>query len=636
MTARECLRHRWLTSNRKISSKSSTSSQEVSTQSDPTRRVGCSSCQASTNQKNLRRYLSKSREALFEKVISRSKDQPQENLRKSMLMSPYNKTRRMCESQMSLLSKSRERLVSDQKSMSPSLHKSREKLYGLRSLSKSHEVLNLCKTVGGLNSELNVPESSPLRGILKSLTKGTSAESPLAREELAESNIKTVSVPDKHEQSDSKKEQVYDIEKLYRFSSSDLKGELTNDNDLKHTVVPPEVQPLQSVLTFICKNSINKDLSMEDSNKENVATDLHNEEHCKNNTKEENNNEKKERHKPRVLITKQISIVQSDEDPQSPDGNLDSLSLTGTSTSCSEISDEDARSLERLTFDFSTEEDEPRYTVAQLVSAYNLHQEIVTKCSLEVTMNSDNVETKIPPLIEKVPNKKFPTGPNALRLFIPNIDIASRCAKRSAKKKSTMRSAAKKIDELNEEIKEKSIDDLTSTAIEIPTEENNVLSHRLSDLDILNQSGDLSQETNQPFLQVSKQNLEKDDTKVTYRLTNESPTKSFVRSSSISSEASFKSSGGSSNTTTSMEELSTPDRKPRSNRSSGIASSDGDHPNETWTMSATSSVLSKTSDKLLNSTPRPNRKSFCNPRVPAVHTDSKTRRKSSPVMKPFY
>jgi hypothetical protein len=83
-----------------------------------------------------------------------------------------------------------------------------------------------------------------------------------------------------------------------------------------------------------------------------------------------------------------------------------------------------------------TEEDsEPRYTVAQLVSAFNRHQEVVTNTSLEVTMTTGDKGTKIPPMIFNTGNSSFPTGPNALRLFIPDIDITSEPPKRKQKRK---------------------------------------------------------------------------------------------------------------------------------------------------------------------------------------------------------
>jgi hypothetical protein len=84
------------------------------------------------------------------------------------------------------------------------------------------------------------------------------------------------------------------------------------------------------------------------------------------------------------------------------------------------------------------DESEPRYTVAQLISAFNRHQEVVTKTSLEVTMTTSDKETKIPPIIFNTGNSKFPTGPNALRLFIPDIDITNEPPKRKQKRKYTL------------------------------------------------------------------------------------------------------------------------------------------------------------------------------------------------------
>lgn len=61
------------------------------------------------------------------------------------------------------------------------------------------------------------------------------------------------------------------------------------------------------------------------------------------------------------------------------------------------------------------ENNEPKYSVAQLVSAFNKHQEVASKTSLEAIM------------IEKRVNEvTFPTGPKALRLFIPDINITER------------------------------------------------------------------------------------------------------------------------------------------------------------------------------------------------------------------
>jgi hypothetical protein len=99
---------------------------------------------------------------------------------------------------------------------------------------------------------------------------------------------------------------------------------------------------------------------------------------------------------------------------------------------------EDSDSKNKMCENGTDEESEPRYTVAQLISAFNRHQEIVTKTSLEVTMTTSDKETKIPPIIFNTGNSKFPIGPNALRLFIPDIDITNEPPKRKQKRKYTL------------------------------------------------------------------------------------------------------------------------------------------------------------------------------------------------------
>jgi len=64
---------------------------------------------------------------------------------------------------------------------------------------------------------------------------------------------------------------------------------------------------------------------------------------------------------------------------------------------------------DRLT---ESENEEPKYTVAQLVSAFNKHQEVASKTSLETIMSARQINEVM-----------FPTGTKALRLFIPDINI---------------------------------------------------------------------------------------------------------------------------------------------------------------------------------------------------------------------
>jgi hypothetical protein len=464
MTAKECLRHPWLANNRKTTSSTSNKGTTPSKGEAPEpRRVGCQSCPAPSTQ-NLRKYLSKSREALFEKVISQQKihSQMKEDLRKSTLLQRYNKTRRLCESQMSLVSKTRE--IAEQRAMT----RSREKLYGLRSLSKSHEVLNLYKSLANLQQ--GEGEEKALPGILKTLTRATTAGSLLSKggEESAE--------PREEEKVGEAKEEA-ESEMARRLSGAGVDDE-DKENDLA------------------------------------------------------NNNlvEGKGKRRPSLQLGK-LAEERGGEPPSPATSNATTLSLT---TSESDISEEDGCSPH-------LDEDEPRYTVAQLVSAYNMHQEIVTKSSLEVTMGSGQSTGK-------GDNHKFPTGPNALRLFIPNINISSR-PKRGSRQ-------------------------------ETATPESTPLIHEIAEKEA---SGE-----------------------VAARL--EAPPPKYLRSGSVSSASSWEDESA----------KKTPSPEPKS------------------TVAKTVELF----NNVINSTPRPNRKSFSSPRPPPVipnEPSDKIRRKSSPpTMKPNF
>ena len=64
-----------------------------------------------------------------------------------------------------------------------------------------------------------------------------------------------------------------------------------------------------------------------------------------------------------------------------------------------------------------SESEERKYTVAQLVSAFNKHQEVASRTSLEAIMTEKRV-------VEDSLN--FPIGAKALRLFIPDINISEK------------------------------------------------------------------------------------------------------------------------------------------------------------------------------------------------------------------
>lgn len=350
LTAAACLKHPWLSISKTKSTKAEATPQPLLRHdSDPITgelytksRTGCQTCQPPKepdckheatdthlqNEKALRKYLSKSREALFEKVIQQHKNN--NNLRKSTIKNQFFNKTRLCESQISLISKSREKLLNNE-NLSPSFSRSIEKIYGLRSLSKSQEVLNLYKNGSLLTSQENINIVSE---ILKS------------RENLIENT---------------------DNKKLTRATTADI-GVLRHRN--KHS----------RMYSYSSTTSISSIATQEED--EDVMEDEFKEEDTK--------------------------ITIKDEKTKDPDLIKEIEKL------------EESRKVTRR---HSEEDDEPRFTVAQLVTAFNKHQEIVTKTSLEVTMTAQEKEVKIPPIIPYKSKSTFPTGPTALRLFIPDIDL---------------------------------------------------------------------------------------------------------------------------------------------------------------------------------------------------------------------
>lgn len=513
MTAKECLKHPWLAKNRRTTRPGKRST----TKSD--RRVGCSSC-APSNQ-NLRNYLSKSREALFEKVMSRNAEK---SLRKTTLLQQYQRTKRMCESQMSLVSKSRERALMKESIMS----RSREKLYGLKSLSKSQEVLNLYRSV------LNLQESQ------EDKTKAFSGILKLRGDESLNSSMMSISDAENNHKDDE--EPVLDI--IRRLSNASIAGDREENKenirnigqDVKENLFKP---PFQEAKNNSIKNSVPEENETEPSDVKN------------------NNN---------VVERLVFTQTPAEDQPPSPE-STDSMSFTEGATT----SEEDLRRLGGE----STEEDEPRFTVAQLVSAYNKHQEVVTKTSIEVAMSKQDIDAKI--------GSKFPTGPNALRLFIPDIKIRRQKPKKRMPRKKT--------------------------GIALP--------------DI--QIEDLTNE--EEGIEAKSENKEEE----VLCLGVEAPPPKYLRSESFSSETSKSSQ---------EEEVKKPPKKPYYMTPSELKQQPLSNVAKTVELFNNGRVNQQQQPITALSTAhlvRPDRKSFCLPQPPvfAPETDKIRRKSSPPTMKPF-
>jgi len=404
--------------------------------------------------------------------------------------------------------------MTDQHQMSPYFSRSREKLYGLRSLSKSHEVLNLCKSAAAAGGQ--TPQGVGL-GILKTLTRATTADLsmiPLLRQRLMSHGSSTTSISSSVTTEHDTDELAVPLSPSEHIKPSRLcsvpvsvipspvtptplqeprenSSESPNGNRNSPTAPTTAEQPLQDIkiesITQIptllspklLKETIKNQSSFEkfpNSAQPVCETiDMPHEKHSEMKTPETTG-----------LLNQQTGIAGacaneatkygldipefqcssnyqsdtiSDEDKSNQEGctfNCEAKSKSictpedilwkeqdahSNSKSVVEIEDEkmkDSEKVKNKCEDGTEEESEPRYTVAQLVSAFNRHQEVVTKTSLEVTMTTSDKETKIPPIIFNTGNSKFPTGPNALRLFIPDIDITNEPPKRKQKRKYTV------------------------------------------------------------------------------------------------------------------------------------------------------------------------------------------------------
>jgi len=167
LTAKECLKHPWLANLRRSSSSMEHHRQQQAAVATPSKqRSGCNTCATSGLSARTKRgggglqqsYLSKSREALFERIVSKHMRQDDAK-RSATLHEPQYASSRMCESQTSLVSRARPG--------TRTFSKSKEKLYGLKSLSRSQDVLDKCKSIKDLSE---VDKMATVGSLLMSLT----------------------------------------------------------------------------------------------------------------------------------------------------------------------------------------------------------------------------------------------------------------------------------------------------------------------------------------------------------------------------------------------------------------------------------------------------------------------------------
>ncbi|XP_059488226.1 NUAK family SNF1-like kinase 1 [Neocloeon triangulifer] len=442
MTSKECLRHPWLA--KKPRTPLGGSAKNISSRSESPIMPQITS---HASQKNLRKYMSKSREALFERVSG-------SNLRKTLSKS----RERLCESQFSLVSKSREKLLM----LEPS-SRSIEKLYGLRSLSKSQDALStkeLFALSPALATQHRLRYQSECVGLCM---RDSEAPTPtpdveaISTPEITITSIEDVDVASKVE---GVKTACIAPTKIntQKVAGGESIVTLQEENKENH-IVTPLPTPAAPLLTPEPKNE-------EAANAE---------------QKEETDSNGSDK-----------TVV----NPRRP--GRKSYSPT------------------------SSEEEEPRYSVAQLVTAFNKNDQVAAN-------SAKTYDKSLPSKLKFV--SSFPTGANALRLFIPDIVIEE-----SKRKRSPMpRVLGSSLDPLSE-IKEQSATSPENSVSPVPSvEDSKVL------LD------DRNNNSHSQYLKVGSEDL---SAKVPGRL--------FNRSGSLSSEASGYDTLSGASSLVSLEEPSPP------------------------------------------------------------------------------
>ncbi|XP_001122511.2 uncharacterized protein LOC726790 isoform X1 [Apis mellifera] len=303
-------------------------------------------------------------------LLDRAQSRSQANLNHSLSRGLLSRIRSLnrIQSQACLLnenSSARNSSLQPRMIINPVISKSREKLYGLRSLSKSQGVLDIYRSLECLRLRRRKSYQRARTEDILPIFKRLGAE------------IDTSNVGDHRSYDDvsgliERKEHVTDEKKDESMKTDE---EVAGDN--RYTQVRGEDAESRDRAAFESEEnldslkSIESDTLTEDSDETPVNRDTES-----------------------SLVAGKRPCQRQHSDVSSHSNN------SGTSD------DKEDRSTE-------SETEEPKYTVAQLVSAFNKHQEVASRTSLEAIMTE-----------KRVNEVTFPTGTKALRLFIPDINIS--------------------------------------------------------------------------------------------------------------------------------------------------------------------------------------------------------------------
>ncbi|XP_071555562.1 uncharacterized protein [Temnothorax nylanderi] len=265
--------------------------------------------------------------------------------------------------------------------MNPVISKSREKLYGLRSLSKSQGVLDIYRSLECLKRRRKSYQRARTEDMLP-IFKQLGAE-------IASSRL-TASISDDRLVVDVKSEIDLTSDKIERkidqnvptVSSTDAKA--PNDfssDDRNHSCI--ELNDSQRAAMNAEPQTPKKFTSESEENLDSLKS-------VESDTLTEDSDEMPLCRNAAPVNAYKRPCERQHSDVSSRSNNSD---------------DKEDRSTE-------SENEEPKYTVAQLVSAFNKHQEVASRTSLRAIMSE-----------RRINEMTFPTGTKALRLFIPDINI---------------------------------------------------------------------------------------------------------------------------------------------------------------------------------------------------------------------
>ncbi|XP_053995194.1 uncharacterized protein LOC128885257 [Hylaeus anthracinus] len=274
--------------------------------------------------------------------------------------------------------------------INPVISKSREKLYGLRSLSKSQGVLDIYRSLECLKRRRKSYQRAKTEDMLPvfkrlgveidtSNSSNASIETTYDINDISKLDADGTNIVDSWSRLGNEKETITDLN-----STAEIAKDSVNTADSEALIDRPTELVIEA-----SEQSLEASRERASESEENLDS----------------------------LKSIESDTLTEDSD-ETPVNQTESNVVAGKRPCERQHSDASSHSNNSATSDdkedrsTESETEEPKYTVAQLVSAFNKHQEVASKTSLEAIMTE-----------KRINEVTFPTGTKALRLFIPDIDI---------------------------------------------------------------------------------------------------------------------------------------------------------------------------------------------------------------------